>query len=137
VTLETALRRSDHRVTRPRQLVWDVLHDAERHLSAAEIVDAVHMLDPGVNSSSVYRTLSLFADLELVRESRHGEMSTWEPAHDDAVIHLVCDRCGATTHHAADVVDTLRLQLERAGGFEPRTIDVAVTGLCPTCAKRT
>ena len=134
MTLETALRRSDHRVTRPRQLVWDVLHGARAHLSAAEIVDAVHELDPGVNSSSVYRTLGLFAELNLVRESRLGETSTWEPAHEDAVIHLICSTCGTTSHHDAAVVDTLRTQLERSGNFEPHSIDVTVTGRCAQCA---
>lgn len=133
MTLESVLRRSDHRVTRPRQLVWDVLHDTDRHLSALEIVDAVHHRDPGVNSSSVYRTLTLFSELDLVRESRLGETSTWEPAHDDAVIHLHCTTCGSTTHHDAAIVDTLRQQLERSDTFDPRSIDVRVTGLCSSC----
>jgi len=137
VTLESVLRGRDHRVTRQRQLVWDVLNDSDRHLSAAEIVSAVHRRDSGINPSSVYRTLALFSELDLVRESRLGEISTWEPAHDDAVIHLHCTECGVTAHHDAAVVDTLRRQLTQSAAFEPRSIDVRVTGRCPRCSGRT
>lgn len=135
MTLESVLRRSDHRVTRPRQLVWDVLHETNQHLSAAEIVEAVHERDAGVNSSSVYRTLTLFSELDLVRESRNGDTSTWEPAHDDAVIHLQCIHCGVTSHHDTATVNTLRAQLVKSGAFEPHSIDVNVTGRCTACQR--
>jgi len=135
--LEATLRASDHRMTRPRRVVWDVLNSTGRHLSAAEIVDAVHELDPGINSSSVYRTLGLFADLDLVRESRlTDEASTWEVAHPDDVIHLVCSLCGATTHHATDAVDVLRTQLGTSSDFHAAGIDVRVTGTCAACVTR-
>ena len=90
MSIDEVLRAQDFRVTRARTLVWQVLDEAQSHLSAADILQRVHDYDESINSSSVYRALSLFAELELVRETRQGELSTWEPAHDDAVIHLRC-----------------------------------------------
>lgn len=116
-------------------MVWDVLTAADRHLSAAEIADEARQRDPQINVSSVYRTLSLFADLGLVRESRLGDdsASTWERAHGDGVIHLVCVDCGAVVHHDAAVVTRLQRELRGLDDFDAHSIDVRVTGRCSRC----
>jgi Fur family ferric uptake transcriptional regulator len=135
VQLVDELRARGVRVTQPRQLVWDVLSDHSGHLSAAEVAEQVHTRDPGVNQSSVYRALALFAELDLVRESRSGDDSatTWEIRHPDGMIHLLCESCGTVLHHRTDRVEQLRRDLVRAGGFAPATIDVRVTGRCANC----
>lgn len=136
VRLADELRARGVRVTQPRQLVWDVLSDDSGHLSAAEVAARVHERDPGVNQSSVYRALALFAELDLVRESRTGDDSatTWELRHPDGVIHLMCDRCGSVLHHHTGRVDQLRRDLVGEGGFVPSAIDVRVHGRCAACA---
>ncbi len=132
--LATALRAKNARMTQPRQAVWTVLSEADRHLSAQEIAERVSRLDSGVNVSSVYRTLALFAELDLVRESRLGdEGSTWELSHVDSVIHLVCTDCGAVRHHDASLVETLRRQLAQQAGFTAIEIDVRASGRCGDC----
>lgn len=135
--LDSTLRASDHRMTRPRRVVWDVLNSTSRHLSAAEIIAAVHELDPGINTSSVYRALGLFASLDLVRESRlTDDASTWEVAHPDDVIHLVCSLCGGTSHLSTHAVGALRSELGTGSDFHAAGIDVRVTGTCASCAAR-
>lgn len=133
--LPTVLHPHDLRVTRPRQGVWDVLQGVDRHLSAAEIADQVRNQDPGVNVSSVYRTLTLFGELGIVRESNLGDGSgsQWELTHADTVIHIVCNSCNNVEHHTAEVIEDLRRHLVSAG-FEPAEIDVRVTGRCPKCS---
>lgn len=134
--LVTELRARGVRVTQPRQLVWDVLTEHAGHLSAAEVVERVRERDPGVNQSSVYRALTLFAELDLVRESRTGDdtATTWEVRHPDGVIHLLCTVCGAVQHHQTRRVDQLRRDLLGGGAFVPALIDVRVSGTCAACA---
>jgi Fur family ferric uptake transcriptional regulator len=128
------LRAGGSRVTRPRQVVWTVLSDAERHLNAHEITERVRSIDSGINMSSVYRTLALFAELDLVRESHlENDATTWEISHGDEVIHLRCDACGNVRHHDAAVIKTLRKQLPATAGFHPVNIDVRVRGTCDAC----
>ncbi len=114
-------------------MVWDVLAEAGRHLSAQAITSRVHDVDPSINESSVYRTLTLFADVGLVRESRLDEAATWEPFHDDAAIHLMCAGCGEVTHHQTKLVPQLRRALEQHTDFTPEEIDVRVSGRCGQC----
>ena len=133
-TLERTLRDHDHRLTAPRRIVWEVLHSTDRHLSAAEIAAAARRIDRGINASSVYRTLALFAELDLVRESQLGDgPSTWEPDHDDQVIHLHCNSCGTTSHHDASTVGALRAEIAEGTDFTPLGIDVRVFGICAAC----
>lgn len=133
MVLEEVLRAGGHRVTSSRLLVWDVLERAEGHLSAQEIAERVWQRDPGVNVSSVYRTLALFAELDLVRESNLGEAATWEPRHDDTVIHLLCEQCGTVQHHDSVAVRRLRRELSQEAHFDSVETDVRVRGRCERC----
>lgn len=137
VDLDVALRSGDHRLTRPRRVVWDVLTaDSHTHLTAQEIADRVREREPGINVSSVYRTLALFAELELVRESRRadGSASSWEPSHGDDVIHLVCSGCGVVRHHASPLIHDLRHQVANVDGFQVDGLDVTASGVCDLCS---
>lgn len=135
--VQSVLRGRGHRVTRPRQAVWRALVEAEGHLTVEELVDHVHEREPGVNVASVYRTLALFEELDLVRESRlrDDDASRWELAHPDEHFHLVCDRCGRIDHHVGTLVEQIRDHLVDGHRFQPREIELVVTGLCEDCAR--
>lgn len=105
-------------------------------MTAEEIAEEVRSRDPSVNLSSVYRSLSLFSDLGLVRESNLGssEATHWEPAHPDEQFHLRCTSCGRVEHHTGDLVAQIDTHLADHHGFRSDRIELLVTGLCETCA---
>lgn len=134
--LDGALRRAGHRVTTPRRVVWEVIRHADAHLTAEEIAGRVRSDDPGINVSSVYRTLSLFSDLGLVRESALGPASAsyWELAHPDEEFHLRCTGCGRVEHHGGNLVERVREHLLEEHRFAAATIDLVVSGTCARCS---
>lgn len=118
-------------------MVWDALESIDGHATAQQILRAIEQrgVEPGkINQSSVYRTLQLFSELGLVRESRTDAMgsSTWEVRHADSEIHLICDSCGTVVHHATPIVESLDDELV-ATGFVANAIDVQVNGRCRRC----
>lgn len=131
-----ALREAGHRVTRPRRAVWSALVGAEGHLTVEELASRVKEEEPGVNLASVYRSLAVFAELEMVRESRLGDEDAgrWELAHPDEHFHLVCEDCGSIDHHVGTLVQEVREHLAAGHGFEPREVELIVTGVCADCA---
>lgn len=135
--LSEHLRDRGFRVTRPRRAVWRVLVDAERHLTAEQVAERVARREPGVNLASVYRSLALFTDLELVRESRIGDddVARWELSHPDEHFHVVCERCGAVDHHVGDIVERLVEHLREGHDFAPRSVDLTVAGICGSCQR--
>lgn len=134
--LRAALADSGNRVTAPRRAVWQVISESEEHLTADEIATRARRVDPGINLSSVYRSLALFAELGLVREStlEGGGASHWETAHTDDHFHLRCRSCGRVDHHEGDTVAQVRDHLGSDHGFVAEQIDLVVTGLCTRCA---
>ena len=135
--LTAALRSRGNRVTGPRLRVWEVLRDADEHLTADEIARRVHALDSAVNLSSVYRSLALFSDLDMVRESVliGEEAARWEVAHPDEHFHLVCRNCGKVDHHRGTLVDEIRNHLTEGHGFTTEHVDLVVSGLCVNCSE--
>jgi Fur family ferric uptake transcriptional regulator len=133
--LGVLLRDHGYRLTSPRWLVWSVLRSADGHLTADEIAVRVNEADPSVNISSVYRSLTLFEDLDLVRESHLGidGSARWEVAHPDDHFHMVCRRCGRVDHHVGELVEQIRSHLGDHHAFDPESIDLVVTGLCGHC----
>lgn len=136
--LDARLRDRGLRVTRPRRAVWRALHDADGHLTVEELAARVAEDHPGVNLASVYRSLALFAQLDLVRESRLGDedVTRWELAHPDEHFHLVCEGCGRVDHHAGDLVASIVEHLRGGHNFEARSVELSVVGRCASCAGR-
>jgi Fur family ferric uptake transcriptional regulator len=130
------LRDHGYRLTSPRWLVWSVLRSAPGHLTAEEIATRVNEADPTVNISSVYRSLTLFEELDLVRESHLGidGSARWEIAHPDDHFHMVCRKCGSVEHHVGELVEQIRSHLGVYHGFSADNIDLVVTGICPGCS---
>ena len=133
--LGVLLRDHGYRLTSPRWLVWSVLRSADGHLTAEEIALRINEADPSVNISSVYRSLTLFEDLDLVRESHLGidGSARWEIAHPDDHFHMVCRLCGRVDHHVGELVEQIRAHLGEHHAFESEIIDLVVTGLCGDC----
>lgn len=134
--LRGILTREGHRVTGPRRAVWEVVSTASAHLTAEEIAERVRMIDPDVNLSSIYRSLGLFAELGMVRESSLDSAGPahWETAHPDDQFHLRCRQCGKVEHHAGDLVEQVRSHLGAEHGFGAEQVELLVTGLCRDCS---
>ena len=129
------LRDEGYRLTPQRQLVWEVLRNAEHHLTAEDILAEVSRTVPDFNVASVYRTLTLLAELDLAKEVRLGEArGYWEIAHPDDEFHLVCRQCGKVTHHQGDLVAQVREHLAGGHGFVAEDVDLVVHGVCEDCA---
>lgn len=133
---QSELRARGYRLTPQRQLVLEAV-DTLRHATPEEIFSEVHKIANGVNISTVYRTLELLEELELIRHAHlgHGAPS-YSVAWDDEHIHLVCRDCShveeVDPETLADVVE--RLRTER--GFAVDVGHFAVFGRCADCAGR-
>ncbi len=134
--IEQVLKSHGARSTAPRRLVWTVLSSTDEHLTVEQITARVHNSDSSINGASVYRALSLFNQLGLVRESKLGVDATshWELAHPDEHFHLVCVQCGQVDHHVGPTVEAIVDHLRADHGFEPHNVELTVRGTCARCS---
>jgi Fur family ferric uptake transcriptional regulator len=130
--LAARLRSRGMRVTPQREQVLA----AVRHLNHAT-PEQISETVPGVDVTTVYRTLELLESLGLVRHAHlgHGAPS-FRPAEDEHV-HIVCHSCGAVLDADPDLVDDLAQRLRDESGFVLDRAHFTVFGRCRSCAATT
>jgi Fur family ferric uptake transcriptional regulator len=130
----TTLREQGYRLTPQRNLIWEVLRDAGRHMTAEEVTQQVRRALPDVNVSTVYRTLELLVGLDLVVETHlEGSACYYEVSPEPTHHHFVCTRCGAVGHFSDDLLGPVHTELVERHGFAVGQIQVTAFGLCHDC----
>jgi Fur family ferric uptake transcriptional regulator len=128
------LRDQGYRLTPQRNLIWEVLRDAGRHLTADEVTAEVRRTLPDVNVSTVYRTLELLVSLDLVVETRlEGSACYYEVSPEPTHHHFVCTQCGAVGHFSDDLLTPVHAELTRRHAFSVDQIQVTAFGVCREC----
>ncbi|MFC1901654.1 Fur family transcriptional regulator [Chloroflexota bacterium] len=69
----TTLKEKGLKLTPQRRLIVDIIHEADAHLTAEDIIAYVQARMPGVNKSTVYRTLELLEATGCVYKSELGD----------------------------------------------------------------
>jgi Fur family ferric uptake transcriptional regulator len=128
------LREQGYRLTPQRNLIWEVLRDAGRHLTAEEVAAEAQRSLPDVNVSTVYRTLELLVGLDLVVETRlEGRAACYEVSPEPSHHHYVCSRCGSVGHFGDELLAPVHEELGRRRDFAVDRIQVTAFGLCRRC----
>jgi Fur family ferric uptake transcriptional regulator len=124
-------------MTSQRRLVLEVLARAADHLSAEEIFERVRERAPGINISTIYRTLETLESKGLVYHSHLGHsMSQWHVIPDqEAHQHLVCESCGRVQQVGLDAFLPYQRALEKMHGFRADPRHFAVFGRCQDCSE--
>jgi len=126
------LRRVGQRATPQRLVILGALQPGE-HLSADDIFARVEPQLPGVNRSTVYRTLELFRDLGLVSMTDLGGGARQFELFDAPHHHLICHRCGHQMELDDALVEPLRAAIRARYDFTPGIDHLALFGFCTGC----
>lgn len=130
---QARLRAKGYRLTPQRELV---LRAVERlgHATPDEVLAAVRQESSAVNISTVYRTLEVLEELDLVRHAHLTDRApTYHSASTPAHVHLVCRTCGKVTEVSPDVVEPMTATLEGVYGFATDVGHLTVFGTCADC----
>lgn len=130
------LRERGVRITPQRAFIWRALASSDDHFTAEELWERVREMLPGLEISTVYRSLEALGEAGLVVESRVGGGPRVFEARSTPHPHLVCERCGNISHLDASaggrVLDALEGEIE---GFQTRELHIFATGMCAACLK--
>ncbi|BCL81594.1 transcriptional repressor [Ktedonobacteria bacterium brp13] len=128
------LRKHGYRLTPQRHMILSVIQEAGDHLTIEQIAERVQQLNPQVSLSTVYRTLELLKNLDLVHESHFaGEQPTYEVLEGQAHHHLVCRRCHRTIHLDEQLLGDLSTRLQQQYHFHQPHLALTVSGYCDDC----
>jgi Fur family ferric uptake transcriptional regulator len=130
------LREQGFRRTPQRDMVLSVMHKLDDFATADEIYHHVRALSSAVDISTIYRTLDLLQDFQLVAAVDAGDGQRrfkLEGVHE-AHLHLVCRRCGAVIGSDIAPIEPLVAYARERHGFAIEPDHLSITGLCRACA---
>jgi Fur family ferric uptake transcriptional regulator len=130
------LREQGFRRTPQRDMVLSVMHQLDDFATADEIYHEVQALSSAVDISTVYRTLDLLQDFQLVAAVDAGDGQRrfkLEGVHE-AHMHLVCRQCGAVVGVELGPAEPLAAYTRQRHGFVIDLDHLSIAGLCRTCA---
>ncbi|HTG47320.1 MAG TPA: Fur family transcriptional regulator [Actinomycetota bacterium] len=128
------LRDRGLRMTPQRRAIVSEVMRTQGHISPAQIARKVQGEMPGVNASTVYRTLTLLEEIGLLQHSHLESGAEYHKAEEAQHVHLTCGRCGRDD--ALSIAETGKLSrlIRTHHGFEADLTHFAITGLCEDCA---
>ena len=133
----------DHglKVTNQRLLVLEALVSCpEKHLTTEEIYELVKVDFPEIGIATVYRTIQLLLELNLVDKINLddgfvryeiGSVRTEETKHHHH--HLICLNCGKVISFQDDLLEELENKITKTTGFKIVNHEVKLYGYCEEC----
>lgn len=128
------LRGRGLRMTPQRRAIVREVMRSQGHISPAAIARTVQEEMPGVNPSTVYRTLALLEEVGVLQHSHLESGAEYHRTEEAEHVHLTCGRCGRDDPLSLKEAKRLQELIRRHHGFQADLTHFAITGLCETCA---
>ena len=129
------LRSKGLRMTPQRRAIVTEVMRTKGHISPTDIARTVQGEMPGVNASTVYRTLTLLEEVGVLSHSHLETGAEYHKADEAEHVHLTCARCGKDDSLSLREAKSLQDLIQRHHGFRADLTHFAITGLCERCAK--
>jgi Fur family ferric uptake transcriptional regulator len=133
--IASRLSQKGYRMTPQRIMILEAIEGASGHISAEEIYRDIRRRYPGLNISTVYRTLELLKDMGLVTETDMGDGRVrFHSIGHEHHHHLVCSKCGKVIDLDESMLAPLTDMLAVKYAFRADLKHLAIFGHCKACA---
>jgi len=136
MSCSTILKAKGYKLTPQRRLVVEYFHEHDAHLTADEIIRFIEERAPGVDKSTVYRTLDLLENIGCIVKSEVDGHFIYHHAEEGHHHHLRCRSCGTTIECKEDLFDDIAHILMEEYGFQPDFKHMVIQGLCDECKQK-
>lgn len=129
------LRQRGLRMTPQRRVIVSEIMRTQGHISPTALARKVQGEMPGVNASTIYRTLSVLEEAGVLAHAHLEGGAEYHRAEDAGHIHLSCSRCGAEDDLSLDEAAALQQLIGQHRGFRADLTHFAISGLCADCQR--
>lgn len=131
--LDTFIRSKGLRQTAQRDAIVDLIFSSDEHFTPEELFDRFNKQGSSASRATVYRTLALLTEANLLHEIDLGDgQTTYDPNFMDRPSHnhLVCIDCGKVLEFEDDHLEILNDCLTRRLGFRPVKQSLRIEASC-------
>jgi Fur family ferric uptake transcriptional regulator len=135
------LQQKSYKITPQRQIILKAFLDHYgRHLSADELHALLQEQHPEIGLATVYRTLEILANLDILRTIEFGDGCTrYEVVEEEEVHHhhhLICINCGKVIECNDDLLETLETWIAKQTKFQIIDHQLKFYGYCYECQQQ-
>jgi Fur family peroxide stress response transcriptional regulator len=130
-----ALRNKGYKATPQRIAICRIALNSRTHPSAQEVYTKVKKIHPTVSLATVYKTLEVLADLELVQEINFPRGQARFDSYMNPHINLICLKCGSITDLDDITVKEITKRVAAVTKFKPTGQRMDVYGICQKCSR--
>ena len=137
------LKEKGLKVTNQRLLVLQVLAEhGDEHMTAEDIFELVKEGYPEIGLATIYRTVQLLLDMQLVDRImlddgcvryEIGDFLDEQEGHRHHHHHLICTECGSVSAFRDDLLEDLEAYIEKETGFQVTDHELKFYGVCKKC----
>jgi len=140
-TVSDKLKKKGYKFTPQRRAILEVIYgNPGNHLTSEEIYDLVKVKSPEIGLATVYRTVQLLVELDILSKLNldDGFVRYELDTHDEDEHHhhhLICTECGKILEVKEDLLETIEIEIEKKYTFLIRDHKLKFFGLCEDCQK--
>ena len=116
--LEKRCAEAGLKMTGQRRVILQVLTEAKDHPSVEEVCERAKKIDSSVSVATVYRTLNLLDEIDLVIRHEFGETFSRYELNTDHHDHLIDMDTGKILEFHNDELETLKEKIAHEMGFD-------------------
>src|SRR5690606_11197854 len=136
--IKQLLQTQGYKLTPQREATVRVLLENEQdHLSAEDVFMLVKDKFPEIGLATVYRTLELLSEMQVVEKMNFGDgVARYDLRNDDNHHHhhhLICIQCGAVDEIMEDWLEPLEEKLKKEFNFTVLDHRLDFQGICHRC----
>ncbi len=128
------LRGKGYKVTPQRIAICRIVLNSRSHPSAQQVYDEVKKLHPTVSLATVYKTLEVLRNLDLVQEINFSRGQARFDSYLTPHINLVCLKCGKIADVDDVTVKEMTTRVAAAAKFKLVGQRMDVYGFCQKCS---
>lgn len=133
-TFHSRLKERGLKSTGQRDDIARVFFGIGRHISAEELYAEVKKVNDHVGYATIYRTLRLLRDCDLLQERHFDEgQARYESVPERHHDHFICERCGKIIEFENDNIERLQEMVARELKAELRRHKMELYGICADC----
>jgi len=120
--------------TAPRDDIARVFFEIGHHISAEELYGEVKKVNPHVGYATIYRTLKLLKEVDLVYERHFDDgQARYETVSERHHDHFICERCGKIIEFENQRIEKLQEIVARDLGAVLTRHKMELYGICSDC----
>jgi Fur family transcriptional regulator, peroxide stress response regulator len=120
-------------LTRQREVVLQVIREADEHLTANEVFARAKAILPSISFATVYNSVRYLKEAGYIAEIQFGNGASRFDRMTSRHDHAICTKCGKLVDIEMDVPDEIVKRAAKYSKFKPESLEFTLRGLCPDC----